>query len=129
MSKYLDDLERENDELRALLREATFEVCFPYCSSQTEEKWASPEKCGDCWAKKLVAALKKKRAPETILVLNTRRFDDGRASLLPTVTLNNDVIRTLSPDEIKGAKFALERAINQIEEIRAKTAKISQKPF
>ncbi|HBO58768.1 MAG TPA: hypothetical protein DD624_02525 [Alphaproteobacteria bacterium] len=116
MSKYLDDLEAENDVLRSLLREATFEVCFPYCSSQTEEKWADPEKCGECWAKKLVAALKKKRDPETILVLNTRRFDDGRAPLLPAVTLNNDVIRTLSPIEIMGAQFALERANKQIKE-------------
>lgn len=116
MSKYLDELERENDELRSLLREAAYEICSPYCQEETELKWEDAKDCGNCWVHRLVDASKKKREPEAILVLNTRRFSDGRGNLLPVVTLNLDVIRTLSKEELNGAKFALERAIKQLDE-------------
>ena len=54
MSKYLDDLEAENDVLRSLLREATFEVCFPYCSSQTEENGLILKNAGNVGLKSLL---------------------------------------------------------------------------
>lgn len=56
MSKNLDELERENNELRKLLREATFELCFPYCGLETEKKWKRSELCKDCFVRRFIDA-------------------------------------------------------------------------
>ena len=51
MSKRLDELQRENDELKKAFHEAAVEHCHAYCSDKFMLK-VKAKKCGDCFARR-----------------------------------------------------------------------------